>query len=95
MVKPAHRVVITRGNPKCPAAQQAAAKPTAADVKADLLAAANATLAAKAAGAALALDAGKAGIVRGVSDAVAAKKSTTNWTVTTLANALRNKTGMA
>lgn len=94
MVKPAHRVVITRGNPKCPAAQQAA-KPSVADIKADLKAAVNSTLTAKAAGGALALDAGKAGVVRGVSDAVSAKVSTANWTVTTLANSLRNKTGMA
>lgn len=89
MAKPSDEIVITRGNPKCPAAAQAGPAPTLAGLKA----AANATITAKAGGVSVDVGAGLAGVKRGVESAVQAKLSTANWTVTTWANALRNKTG--
>lgn len=94
MVKPSDKVVISRGNPKCPAAAHAKGSTTTlADTAAAFVSSVNASALAKAAGGSVDVVAGVTGVKRATGAYVGAKLSSANFTAATLANTLRNKTG--
>jgi hypothetical protein len=95
MLKPSDAVVITRGNPKC-AGSGGGGGGAGARAAAKAAAVANATLQLPAfniSGAAVDFGAGAAGLARGAGAYLSAKKATANFSATTVANSVRNKTG--
>ena len=96
MLKPSDAVVITRGNPKCSGSGGGGGGGAGARAAAKAAAVANATLQLPAfniSGAAVDAGAGAAGLARGAGAYLSAKKATANFSATTVANSVRNKTG--
>jgi hypothetical protein len=99
MLAPRDAVVIMRGNPKCASsggASKVAAAAAQAQAKANLTIARAATTLQglnNVSAASFDAGAGAAGLARGAGAYLSAKKSVANFSATSVANSLRNKTG--